>query len=346
MLRVPPSGGAAGEKSAAGAPGTERKLSLADLPAFCREQLGLGGVNLSTDMLAGTRRADLEKIRERGDRAGCAVLLLYEPEIQDLSVEDEDEVTPRINRLLRVVEAAQILGCASVACRVKSGMSDEQVESTVDRLKIVVEGAEKYDLNLLVAPSPGLTAEPDRLTDLIKRVGGFRIGTMPDILAATETKDPITYLRRLTPYASAVLATTFEFEDASTAKPPPALPSPQAKAKGKSKDEKDDKKSAAKPKPAPVIDEDVLEDDEEGLEDLLKEMEELVGEEGEDESEAEPEPEFVHTSYDMIGLMNAVRSVGYDGNLAVNYRGPGDPTVGVVRTRRILQKLLASPLLD
>jgi sugar phosphate isomerase/epimerase len=316
-------------------------LALTDLPTFTREQLGLGGINLTTDLLVGARRANLEKIRERADRAGCSCLLLYETEAQELGMESEDEANIRIGRLQRVVEAAQILGCSAVGAKVRCDLGDEAVEQCVDRLKIVVETAEKFDLNFLIAPSEGLTAEPERLTDLIKRVGGFRIGTLPDFQVAMESKDPITYLRRLTPYASAVVATTIEFGEASSTPPPPPLPQPVAKAKTSKKE--DPKKPTAKPKA-----EELLEDDDEGLEDLLEAIEAGVGAEaGEEEGGEEappPEPEYVHKTFDLPGLMNAVRSVGYDSNLSVNYRGPGDPTVGVTRSRKILQRILASPL--
>jgi hypothetical protein len=51
------------------------------------------------------------------------------------------------------------------------------------------------------------------VTELIKRVGGFRIGTYPDFEAATRFSDPVGYLRRLCPYASAVCASTIRFKE-------------------------------------------------------------------------------------------------------------------------------------
>jgi len=65
---------------------------------------------------------------------------------------------------------------------------------------------------VLVCPSPGLTAEPERLTDLIKKVGGFRIGTFPDFEAASKAPDPLAYLKKVTPYASAITAAVVRFK--------------------------------------------------------------------------------------------------------------------------------------
>ena len=44
--------------------------------------MGLGGLNLSTDLLVGADRARLERVRERSDRASCSCLLLIESEAQ------------------------------------------------------------------------------------------------------------------------------------------------------------------------------------------------------------------------------------------------------------------------
>jgi hypothetical protein len=38
--------------------------------------------------------------------------------------------------------------------------------------------------------------------------------------------------------------------------------------------------------------------------------------------------------------VNAVTAVGYDGTLAIEYRGTGDATLGVKRTRQALESLL------
>ena len=79
-------------------------------------------------------------------------------------------------------------------------------------LKRVVNAAERMELNLLLIPQPGMTETPDQLTGMIRKVGGFRIGSMPDFEVASSTEDPDGYLRSLTPYASAVCAAIGEFE--------------------------------------------------------------------------------------------------------------------------------------
>jgi sugar phosphate isomerase/epimerase len=257
--------------------GGRAKLELLDLPRFTREELGLHGLNLSTDLLVGVSREILERLRERADKAGCACLLLIESDPQSFGDATESAASAAVERMQRVIQAASILGCNAVAVRA-TGEDDTGVFTrTAERMRKTVERAEKLELNLLIAPHEGLTQTPERITDLIKKVGGFRVGTFPDFQAAAGSADPINYLRRLTPYASVVSATTVKF----------------VVGKGEKEPETVDATAPAK-----------------------------------------------HQSYDLEPLINAILSVGYDGTLGIDYRGTGDPKIGVIRSRVALEALL------
>jgi sugar phosphate isomerase/epimerase len=250
------------------------KLELADLPAFARDQLGLHGLNLGTDLLAGVSREGLEKLRERADKAGCACLLLIESEPQPFGDPSEAAGPPLIERLTKVVQAANLLGCSSVAVKVAGRDDPAAVARAAERLRKAVVKAEKLELNVLLSPHDGMTATPERVTELLKKVGGFRVGTYPDFQAAAASPDPAGYLRRLTPYAAMVSASTVKFSGGT----------------------------------------------------------------GDDEGEEAP---LKHTPYDLKPLVEAIVSVGYDGTLAIDYRGTGDAKLGVVRSRRALEQLLS-----
>ncbi|TVQ62592.1 MAG: hypothetical protein EA378_04490 [Phycisphaerales bacterium] len=191
--------------------GAKPKLALADLPAFVRTELELHGVNLSTDLLVGATRSDLTAIRDRADKAGCACLTLIEPDALDLATESDKAREAAIARGKRVIEAAHILGCSAAVVSLKDAKGEDVVEYAIDSLRQLMGGAEKRDLNLLLAPTDGMTADPEALTELVKKTGGFRVGTYPDLAVAAEANDPEAYLRRITPYASALRAGLFEF---------------------------------------------------------------------------------------------------------------------------------------
>lgn len=255
--------GAAGAGPAGGV-GAGRPLQLTDLPRFAREQLNLFGLNIATSMLVGADYERLDQLREAADKASCPCLVLIESEPQPLADEDEDRAEASVQRLIRVAKAAHRLGCNAAAVAVTGPDTDDALSLAADRLRTALQAADRLEINLLLMSHPGLTQRPDRLTELIKKIGGFRIGTLPDFQVASKAEDPSYFLRRLTPYASAVTAASVSFKEGKGGK-------------------------------------------------------------------------VEHSAYDLVEYAKVVASVGYTGTLAIDYRGEGDPTVGIVRTREILE---------
>ncbi|KAA0215572.1 MAG: sugar phosphate isomerase/epimerase [Leptolyngbya sp. PLA3] len=257
----------------------DEPLALHDVPAFARDSLGLNGLSLSTDLLKGATRSDLEALRDRADKVACSCLLLEQPEPLPFASADPARAQSAIERAQRVLRAAQILGCNSAAVRIEPEDDPLATDLAIERLRKTVDFAERIEVNLLLAPHAGLTNQPEQVTDLLKRIGGFRIGTLPDFAAAAEAPDPVVYLRRLTPYASVVLASTMAFDSMDA---PP-------------------------------------EDESLEVEDLL--------------IESVP----VHTTYELAPMVEAVISVGFDITLSINYRGEGNPVLGILASRAALE---------
>lgn len=190
----------------------DEPLRLHDVPAFTRNSLGLHGLGLSTDLLKGSNRSDLEALRDRADKVACSCLLLEEIEPLSFAATDYARAQSAIDRAQRVLRAAQILGCNSAAVRIEPADDPLAADRAVERLRKTVDFAERLEVNLLLAPHVGFTQQAEQVTDLLKRIGGFRIGTLPDFAAAAQAHDPAVYLRRLTPYASVVIASTLAFD--------------------------------------------------------------------------------------------------------------------------------------
>ncbi len=254
-------------------PGTDA-LTLNDLPRFARDRLGLYGLTMSTNLLVGADLHKLDSLRESADKASCPCLVLTESEPQAFGHQDESAGDAVVERVMRVVRAAHRLGCNSVGLAL-SGEDDEDIfDHTVERLRNVLSIAERLEINLLLQPHKGLTHDPERLTELIKKVGGFRIGTFPDFQTAFKTPDPLLHLRRLAPYASAITASSIAFKP------------------GKKPDT------------------------------------------------------FVHEGYDLFEYVKTITSVGYQGTLALDYRGDGDVVAGIERTKIALESVLGSEVAE
>ncbi|MBL8762907.1 MAG: sugar phosphate isomerase/epimerase [Phycisphaerae bacterium] len=213
-------------------PGAPGALTLNDIPRFARERLGLRGVVIPTSMLTGADRESLTRLREHADKATCPILGLIESERHPFAGSESD-VAASVDRVTRVIQAAHWLGCNWAAIGVRGVTDQATLESAADPVRRVLKRAEKFELNLLLMPAraddahAGLLGDPEKIVELLKRVGGFRIGTLPDFEHAAAHADPQTYVRKLTPYASSVIVGALGFR------------SPKARAKGKPEFEHD-----------------------------------------------------------------------------------------------------------
>ena len=242
------------------------KLSLYELPRFAHDQLGLNGLLLPTSMLAGADIAQVDKLRDSADKAGCPCLALLESTPQPLG-RDDDLSEAAVERMLRVMQAASRLGCSSAGVPIEALDDEDSLSLASENCKRLLERADRLEINLLIAPRKGLTQTPDRLAALMKKIGGFRVGSLPDFEAADQSGDAADYLRRITPYASVVLASTKGFS-----------------------------------------------------------------------------AEHKHKGYDLKTLTDAIVSVGFDGSLAIEHRGPGDVVEGLTAAREAMVELLGERL--
>lgn len=277
-----------------------RSLSLPDLPAYAVEQFGLHAITLLTDQLKGLTPDDLAKLRDSGDRAGCACLCLSQTEALALGESKEAQREEAVQRMGRVLHAASLLGCNSVSLPIKGKDTDETFDRAAASMKRVLEGADQREINVLIAPAKGLTEDPERLTELVKAIGGFRIGTMPDFETAAASGDPVSYLKKLTPYATVVNASTLAFKEGTPA------------------EDDGDTDSAEDDLPG-------------GLDELAAELESMMD---------APPPE--HVGFNLVEQVHAIAAVGFDGNVAIDFRGDGDPALGVLHAKDAIEAALQS----
>lgn len=298
-----------------------RAINIEDLPRYAQEQTGLNAMTMATDLLAGVTRDTLNRIRENGDRVGCACLLLSQTEPLAFGDARAKVGEDAVIRMTKVVEAASLLGCNSASLAITAKDDDETMDRVAGRMRRVLERADRLEIMVLIRPEKGLTEDAERLTNLVKTIGGFRVGTMPDFEAAAASGDPVHYLKRLTPYASVVNAATLGFTDPEPLPEPAAKPKKKASSKKKTADPDAESGSEADGD-AMTAEEAVLaaiEAELEGLDDL-------------------PPPE--HIGYDLGPMVRAIRAVGFDGAIAIDYRGPGDGTLGVLHSRDALEAAL------
>jgi hypothetical protein len=188
-----------------------RTADILELPQFAIRQLELRGLNLPASMLAGWSLEELDRLRDRADKAACPCLVLVEDQPLALGAKSNAARGRARERGERLAVAANRLGCNSLALTCDGPDEDEFLEQVAEEVRSVMPVVERLELNLLLSPGTGLTEVPERLTELIKRIGGFRIGSLPTFAHAASTGEPVETLRKLAPYAGAVHATVAGF---------------------------------------------------------------------------------------------------------------------------------------
>ncbi len=186
-------------------------LTLFDLPEFAIKQLLLRGLNVEASMLAGRSLQDLDQLRDRADKAACPFLVLVEENPLPFAAADPERREAAADRVERLAIASNRLGCNALALRCEAADDDDAFDLTAAQIKALMPSVERQELNVLISPNEGLTESPERLTDLIKRIGGWRIGSLPNFAHAAATGEPVETLRKLAPYAGVVHATVEGF---------------------------------------------------------------------------------------------------------------------------------------
>lgn len=186
-------------------PAADPPRTLFDAPSFVSDELGLRGMSLDVDMLSGWSSADMDTFRHRSDQAGCPCLVLVDTTSLAFGHADEAVRSAAGDRLARLAGAASRLGCNSVSIPVAIPRDDQPALSrAIATIQSTLVANERHELNVLLTAAPGVTEESGGLSELIKEVGGFRIGALPTYGDPISPEDPIEHIKRLAPYAGAI----------------------------------------------------------------------------------------------------------------------------------------------
>lgn len=120
----------------------------------------------------------------------------------------------------RWADAAHALGCHSIRVNAQSaGNWDEQMKFAADGLNQLAEYCEKLDLNVIVENHGGFSSNGRWLSGVMKLANNPRVGTLPDFgnfitnRETGETYDKYKGVKELLPYAKAVSAKAYNFND-------------------------------------------------------------------------------------------------------------------------------------
>ncbi|MEM1071948.1 MAG: sugar phosphate isomerase/epimerase family protein [Planctomycetota bacterium] len=202
-------------------------LTNMGFPAFARESVGVGGIEF-VNQFFGDKADDeayLSELKQRSDDAGVECLLIMCDGEGNLGDPDGAARSAAVENHVKWLRAAERLGCHAIRVNAASaGSFEEQQRLAADGLRALCEKAEPFGLSVLVENHGGLSSHGAWLAGVMKMVAHELVGTLPDFgnfcMDWSRADDPGAWYDRyqgveeLMPYAKAISAKSYEFDDA------------------------------------------------------------------------------------------------------------------------------------
>ncbi|RZK81177.1 MAG: twin-arginine translocation signal domain-containing protein [Pedobacter sp.] len=136
----------------------------------------------------------------------------------DLGNLDEKERTKAIENHYKWVDAAKVLGCATIRVNAAGRGTEEEVKTAVvDGLGRLTEHAKKSKINIIVENHGGYSSDGKWLSDVMKQVNSPYCGTLPDFgnfrISNEKQYDMYQGVKDLVPFAKGISAKTFKFNE-------------------------------------------------------------------------------------------------------------------------------------
>jgi sugar phosphate isomerase/epimerase len=182
--------------------------------------LGIDAIEYVSQFYAGkaSDSAYLAELKRRAAGEGVWSALLVIDTEGELGAPDAKARKRVVDRHKKWVEAAAFLGCHAVRVNTASqGSEDDQANWVSDGLRRLCEFSDTCGVDVLVENRGGLSSKASWLAEVLQAVGHPRIGSRPDFgsfdLGRGEAYDRYKGVRELMPFARAVSAKTYDFDE-------------------------------------------------------------------------------------------------------------------------------------
>lgn len=201
-----------------------KKLTNLDFPRLAKEEFGIDAIEYVNQFFKDKAQdeAYLTELKKRCDDQGVTSLLIMvdgEGNLGDAKTEARQKAVENHHRW---VDAAKFLGCHSIRVNAaSSGSYTEQIKLASDGLRQLSEYAAPHGIGVIVENHGGLSSNAAWLAVVIERVGMDNCGTLPDFgnFYIKRGDNPDLFdryhgVQALMPYAKAVSAKTYDFDEA------------------------------------------------------------------------------------------------------------------------------------
>ena len=196
------------------------EMTNLDFPKMAKEKFGIDGVEFVNQFFKDKAKdhdylTQLKKVCE--DNGVAPVLIMIDGE-GALGDANEANRTKAVESHYKWVEAAKFLGCHSIRVNAStSGSFVEAMPKAADGLRRLCEFADPHGINVIVENHGGLSSNGAWLAGVMELVDHPRVGTLPDFgnfnIGGGKSYDKYKGVTQLMPYAKAVSAKSYDFDD-------------------------------------------------------------------------------------------------------------------------------------
>lgn len=192
-----------------------------NFPRLARQVFNIDGVEYVNQFYADRLNDRLvNHLKNQADGEGVQNLLVMVDGEGQLGAASAAERKVTVARHRRWAEMASALGCHSIRVNAQSsGTHEEQMKKAADGLSLLAEECADLGLSVLVENHGGLSSNGQWLAGVMELADHPRVGTLPDFGNFTidhesgETYDRYRGVRELMPWAKAVSAKSYDFDE-------------------------------------------------------------------------------------------------------------------------------------
>lgn len=198
----------------------EKKMDNLDFARVAREEYGCEGLEYVNQFWKdkATDKAYLNDLKKRASDYGLTNVLIMCDGEGELGNPDETKRKQAVENHYKWVDAAKFLGCHSIRVNAYStGTWEQQRDLAADGLARLTEYGSKMKINIIVENHGGLSSNGKWLTEVMKKVGNKRCGTLPDFgnfrLGNNQEYDRYVGVTEMMAFAKGVSAKSHDFDD-------------------------------------------------------------------------------------------------------------------------------------
>ena len=195
---------------------------MLDMPKIARNEFGIEAIELVNTMLASTDQPYLDQLKKNAAAENVRILLIMVDGEGDIGADDEAARLDAVDRHSKWFDIAQDMGCHSIRMNWNGAPRDivkdpAALQAFIDRsvapFRKLCDYADSKNINVIIENHGGASSYPAAMESLIAAVKHKRFGTLPDFGNFPDDVDKYEAIDRLMPFAKAVSAKCYDFDD-------------------------------------------------------------------------------------------------------------------------------------